>query len=435
MVTKITVIGGGLAGAEAAWQLVRRGISVRLIEQRPVRSTPAHKTDKLAELVCSNSLRADDPNKNAIGLLHEEMRQAGSLILQAADKTRVPAGGALAVDRTLFSDFITQALLTHPLITFEQKEAPFPTDNTPTLIATGPLSSEKITMALKELTGEDLFHFFDALAPIVSTESVDLNHAWYQSRYDKGDGKDYLNCPLTKEEYTTFYEALTTAQTVAFKEWENEKQAYFEGCLPIEVMAARGFRTLLFGPMKPTGLSNPFEDGRRPFAVVQLRKENSAGTMMNLVGFQTKLTYPEQKRVFRLIPALHDAEFMRLGAIHRNTFVCGPKVLDDKLRLKKRPSVTLAGQLTGCEGYVESAAIGFLAGVFMANPDAPLPPAETAFGALLNHVTHSPNPHFQPMNVHFGLFPELEEKITDRKVALATRAKAALGPWLKQIGI
>lgn len=437
MKKKITIIGGGLSGCEAAWQLLKRGFNVHLIEQRPLFSTGAHKTGNLAELVCSNSFRSDDPLRNAIGLLHEEMRACDSLIMKAADFCKVPAGGALAVDRENFSNYITQHLLDHSDFTLEYAQASFPKNNEEeTIIATGPLSSDNITQELSKYTGEKLLHFFDALAPIVYTDSIDMTKAWYQSRYDKGDGTDYLNCPLTKEEYTLFYNTLIKAETVAFKEYENKKMAYFEGCLPIEVMASRGFKTLLFGPMKPTGLSNPFEDFRRPFAVLQLRKENITGTLMNLVGFQTKLTYPEQQRVFRLIPALKNAEFARLGAIHRNTFVCGPDVLTPKLSLKNKKNIKLAGQITGCEGYLESTAIGFLSAIFTALPDIPLPPKETALGALLGHVTESKSPNFQPMNVNFGLFPELEDNASqNRKEALVKRARLCLSEWLEHIKI
>ena len=435
MKKNVTIIGGGLSGCEAAWQLLKRGFNVQLLEQRPLFSTGVHKTGNLAELVCSNSFRSDDPLRNAIGLLHEEMRLCDSLIMKSADLYKVPAGGALAVDREKFSHYITQTLFSHPNFTFKCEQASFPKTNETTIIATGPLSSENITFELSKYTGEKLLHFFDALAPIVYTESINMTKAWYQSRYDKGDGTDYLNCPLTKDEYTLFYNTLTEAQTVSFKEYENKKMAYFEGCLPIEVMASRGFKTLLFGPMKPTGLINPFENFRRPFAVLQLRKENTQGTLMNLVGFQTKLTYPEQKRVFKLIPALQHAEFARLGAIHRNTFVCGPNVLTSKLSLKNKNNIKLAGQITGCEGYLESTAIGFLSAIFIAHPDIPLPPKETALGALLGHVTESKSPNFQPMNVNFGLFPELEEEYPNKKEALVNRARQHLIKWREYIKI
>lgn len=441
MTQTVTVIGAGLAGSEAAWQLLKRGIYVRLIEMRPTRTTPAHKTDAFAELVCSNSLRSDDDTLNAVGLMHAEMRACDSLIMRAADAARVPAGGALAVNRDEFSSFITNMLLNHPNLTLERREAPLPAaDAGPVILATGPLTDHALAQELHTLTGAENLHFFDAIAPIVYTDSVDMTKAWYQSRYDKGDGTDYLNCPLTKEEYNRFVDALLAGETVAFHEFEKDTP-YFEGCLPVEVMAERGRQTLLFGPMKPVGLSNPFEDGRRPFAVVQLRKENRAGTLMNMVGFQTKLTYGAQTAVWRLIPALEHAVFARLGGIHRNTFVCGPTVLDERLALKKRPNIRLAGQLTGCEGYIESAAVGLLAGLFTANPNLPLPPVETALGAMLTHITQAGEADvFQPMNINFGLFPPVQtvqdgKKIKghDRKKLYTDRAKAALKTWLNHI--
>lgn len=442
MSTTITVIGAGLAGSEATWQLLKRGFHVKLIEMRPKKQTPAHKTDQFAELVCSNSLRSDDDTINAVGLMHAEMRACDSLIMQAADATKVPAGGALAVNREEFSAFVTKKLREHPNLSFEQKEiTTLPdTQDGPVILATGPLTGDKLADQLKALTGEDNLHFFDAVAPIVYTETIDMNHAWYQSRYDKGDGTDYLNCPLTKEEYNQFLEALISGEKVAFHDFEKDTP-YFEGCLPVEVMAERGPQTLLFGPMKPVGLSNPFEGGRRPFAVVQLRKENRAGTLMNMVGFQTKLTYGAQTTVWRLIPALKNATFARLGGIHRNTFVCGPKVLDSRLCIKTRPNIRLAGQITGCEGYIESAAVGLMAGLFTAIPTLLLPPAETALGAMLRHITQEAvTDTFQPMNINFGLFPPIETfqngkkvKGHDRKKLYTDRAKTALTTWLNQI--
>lgn len=439
MTQKVTIIGAGLAGSEAAWQLLKRGISVHMIEMRPLKSTPAHKTALFGELVCSNSLRSDDSEITAVGLMHEEMRRCDSLIMRCADETKVPAGAALAVNRDEFAQKITNALKNHPLFSYEEKEAGLPSaTEEEIIIATGPLTSDKMAANLQAITQTDSLHFFDAIAPIVYTESVDMSKAWYQSRYDKGDGTDYLNCSLTKEEYNIFIDALLSGEKVAFKDWET-KTPYFEGCLPIEVMAERGRQTLLFGPMKPVGLSNPHEDNRRPFAVVQLRKENKQGTLMNLVGFQTKLTYGAQKEVFKLIPALAHAQFARLGGIHRNTFVCGPTVLNEKLSLKAHPNIRLAGQITGCEGYIESAAIGLLAGLFTANPDLPLPPAETALGAMLVHITKEAEESiFQPMNINFGLFPELETPCTekkkikghDRKHLYTERAKKSLDLWL-----
>ncbi|MGN1063230.1 MAG: methylenetetrahydrofolate--tRNA-(uracil(54)-C(5))-methyltransferase (FADH(2)-oxidizing) TrmFO [Alphaproteobacteria bacterium] len=441
MKQKITIIGAGLAGSEAAYQLLKRGFYVHMIEMRPSKSTPAHTSALFGELVCSNSLRSDDAQTNAVGLLHAQMRRCDSLIMACADKTAVPAGGALAVNRTDFAQMITDTLMAHPRFSLEIKEADLPLNSDdPVILATGPLTSDKLADTLKQLTGEDSMHFFDAIAPIVHTDTVDMSKAWYQSRYDKGDGTDYLNCPLSKEEYNTFLDALLNGEKVAFKEWEKETP-YFEGCLPIEVMAERGRQTLLFGPMKPVGLSNPHEGGRRPFAVVQLRKENKSGTLMNLVGFQTKLTYGAQKQIFRMIPALAQAEFARLGGIHRNTFVCGPKVLDERLRLRAAPHIRLAGQITGCEGYIESAAVGLMAGLFSALPDVPLPPADTALGAMLRHITVEANDEtFAPMNINFGLFPPVEDmkegkkiKGSDRKKLYTMRAENSLNEWIKNI--
>ena len=439
---KATIIGAGLAGSEAAYQLLKRGFQVHMIEMRPVKSTPAHTTGLFGELVCSNSLRSDDAETNAVGLMHREMRRCDSLIMKCADATTVPAGGALAVNRTDFATRITETLHSFPGFSLDICEAAFPTNPTePTIIATGPLTSDKMAEQLQAVTQTESLHFFDAIAPIVYTDTVDMSKAWYQSRYDKGDGTDYLNCALSKQEYHDFIDALLDGEKVQFHDWEKET-AYFEGCLPVEVMAERGRQTLLFGPMKPVGLSNPHEDGRRPFAVVQLRKENKQGTLMNLVGFQTKLTYGAQKQVFRMIPALAQAEFARLGGIHRNTFVCGPKVLDAKLELKGHPLIRLAGQLTGCEGYIESASIGLLAGLFTALPDLPIPPAETALGAMLRHITVEAEAEiFQPMNINFGLFPEVyafdergkKIKGSDRKKLYTHRAEQALTDWLHHI--
>ena len=439
---KATIIGAGLAGSEAAYQLLKRGFQVRMIEMRPVKSTPAHTTGLFGELVCSNSLRSDDAETNAVGLMHREMRRCDSLIMKCADATTVPAGGALAVNRTDFATRITETLHSFPGFSLDICEAAFPTNPTePTIIATGPLTSDKMAEQLQAVTQTESLHFFDAIAPIVYTNTVDMSKAWYQSRYDKGDGTDYLNCALSKQEYNDFIDALLDGEKVQFHDWEKET-AYFEGCLPVEVMAERGRQTLLFGPMKPVGLSNPHEDGRRPFAVVQLRKENKQGTLMNLVGFQTKLTYGAQKQVLRMIPALAQSEFARLGGIHRNTFVCGPKVLDAKLELKGHPLIRLAGQLTGCEGYIESASIGLLAGLFTALPDLPIPPAETALGAMLRHITVEAEAEiFQPMNINFGLFPEVyafdergkKIKGSDRKKLYTHRAEQALTDWLHHI--
>ncbi len=442
MTKQVIIIGAGLAGSEAAYQLLKRGIAVKMVEMRPEKSTPAHTTGLFGELVCSNSLRSDDAETNAVGLLHQEMRQCDSLIMRCADDNSVPAGGALAVNRTAFAEQITKTLKSFPNFSLEVREADFP-ENTdiPVIIATGPLTSDKMAEQLQKITKTDSLHFFDAIAPIVYTDTVDMNYAWYQSRYDKGEGTDYLNCSLSKQEYNDFIDALLTGEKVQFHDWE-QNTPYFEGCLPIEVMAERGRQTLLFGPMKPVGLSNPHEDGRRPFAVVQLRKENKQGTLMNLVGFQTKLTYGAQKEIFKMIPALHQAEFARFGGIHRNTFVCGPKVLTETLQLKGYPLIRLAGQLTGCEGYIESASIGLLAGLFTACPELPVPPAETALGAMLRHITvEAETDTFQPMNINFGLFPEVQvfdergKKIKGivRKKLYTVRAKQVLETWIKNI--
>ena len=443
----ITVVGGGLAGSEAAWQIAKAGIPVVLKEMRPVKQTPAHRTDGLAELVCSNSLRSDDAIHNAVGLLHEEMRRCDSLIMRAADLNKVPAGGALAVDRDAFSKTIGEALANHPLVTIkreEMTELPAP-DSGKYVIATGPLTSASLAEQIQSVAGGDILHFFDAIAPIVTADSVDMTKAWKQSRYDKGDGDDYINCPLDEEEYNAFIDNLLSGEKVAFKDWE-KNTPYFEGCLPIEVMAERGRETLAFGPMKPVGLLNP-HTGKRPYAVVQLRKENKQGTLLNLVGFQTKLVYGEQKRIFKTIPGLENAEFVRLGGIHRNTFIHSPTVLDRTLRLKARPNLRFAGQVTGCEGYVESAAVGLMAGLFAAwetqGKEIVPPPIETALGAMLNHITVSAESDlFQPMNINFGLMPpppvpEGKRKIKglDRKRAQSERATAALTQWLEQAGL
>ena len=443
----ITVVGGGLAGSEAAWQIAKAGIPVVLKEMRPIKQTPAHRTDGLAELVCSNSLRSDDAIHNAVGLLHEEMRRCDSLIMRAADLNKVPAGGALAVDRDAFSKTIGEALSSHPLVTIkreEMTELPAP-DSGKYVIATGPLTSESLAEQIQAVAGGDILHFFDAIAPIVTADSVDMTKAWKQSRYDKGDGDDYINCPLDEEQYNAFIDNLLSGEKVAFKDWE-KNTPYFEGCLPIEVMAERGRETLAFGPMKPVGLMNP-HTGKRPYAVVQLRKENKQGTLLNLVGFQTKLVYGEQKRIFKTIPGLENAEFVRLGGIHRNTFIHSPTVLDGTLRLKARPNLRFAGQVTGCEGYVESAAVGLMAGLFAAwetqGKEIVPPPVETALGAMLNHITVSAESDlFQPMNINFGLMPpppvpEGKRKIKglDRKRAQSERATAALTQWLEQAGL
>jgi len=437
----IHIIGGGLAGCEAAWQAAHAGASVSLFEMRPKRMTEAHQGEGLAELVCSNSFRSDDWENNAVGLLHEEMRRANSLILRAADQHKLPAGGALAVDRDGFSAAVEAAISSHPNITVEREEiAGLPAEEwRNVIVATGPLTSPALTEALAEVTGEDSLAFFDAIAPIVERESIDTEIAWFQSRYDKkgpgGGDADYINCPLDQEQYSAFTAALKSGETTSFKEWE-KSTPYFEGCLPIEVMAARGDETLRFGPMKPVGLTDP-QTGSRPYAVVQLRQDNALGTLWNIVGFQTKLKYGEQTRIFRMIPGLQNAKFARLGGIHRNTFLNSPRLLDGALRLKARPALRFAGQITGVEGYIESAAIGLLAGRFASaegrGENMRPPPPTTALGALLNHITGGADEKtFQPMNVNFGLFPPLQEKAKgrDRKRLMAHRAIADLESWL-----
>jgi len=454
----IHVVGGGLAGSEAAWQIAQAGVPVILHEMRPVRGTDAHKTDGLAELVCSNSFRSDDAETNAVGLLHQEMRALGSLIMAKGDINQVPAGGALAVDRDGFSEAVTATLKAHPLVTIERGEIAGlpPEDWSSVIVATGPLTSPALAEAILSLTGETSLAFFDAIAPIVYRESIDMDIAWFQSRYDKigpgGTGKDYINCPMTKEQYEAFVDALIAGDKTEFKEWENTP--YFDGCLPIEVMAERGRETLRHGPMKPVGLTDPRNPDRKPYAIVQLRQDNALGTLFNMVGFQTKLKYGAQTGIFRMIPGLEKAEFARLGGIHRNTYLNSPKLLDPVLRLKAMPRLRFAGQITGCEGYVESAAVGLMAGRFAAaerlgRPLSPLP-ATTALGALVNHITgghietidEGPR-SFQPMNVNFGLFPPVEFAAKDesgkrlrgpaksvaRKKALTDRARADLAAW------
>ncbi len=446
----VHVVGGGLAGSEAAWQLARAGVPATVHEMRPVRKTDAHRTDRLAELVCSNSFRSDDAEYNAVGLLHEEMRRAGSLIMRAADAHRVPAGSALAVDRDGFSAAVSAELAAEPLIEIVREEVAGlpPEDWDSAIVATGPLTSPKLAEAIRALTGSESLAFFDAIAPIVHKDSIDFSKAWFQSRYDKagpgGDGADYVNCPLTSREYHAFVDALLAGEKVAFHEWETSTP-YFDGCLPIEVMAERGPETLAFGPMKPVGLSDPRNPGRRPYAVVQLRQDNALGTLYNMVGFQTKLTYGEQKRIFSTIPGLENAEFARLGGVHRNTFINAPKLLDGTLRLKVRPGLRFAGQITGCEGYVESAAVGLLAGRFAAaerHGRVPsLPPATTAFGAILRHITGGAMAAtFQPMNVNFGLFPPVGGsdgkgrplRGRERKKAISARALGDFDRWIER---
>jgi len=441
MKTKVVhIIGGGLAGSEAAWQVAQGGVQVALHEMRPVRGTDAHRTDKCAELVCSNSFRSDDAECNAVGLLHEEMRRANSLILRCGDAAKVPAGSALAVDREAFSEAVTKELQAHPNIAIERGEiaALPPAEWESVIIATGPLTSPTLADAIRKLTGEDHLAFFDAIAPIVFRESIDMSKAWFQSRYDKGEGKDYINCPMDKEQYAAFIRALLAGEKTEFREWE-KNTPYFEGCLPIEVMAERGTETLRWGPMKPVGLTNPHDPRVKSHAIVQLRQDNALGTLFNIVGFQTKLKYGEQARIFKTIPGLENAEFARLGGIHRNTFINSPKLLDATLKLRALPRLRFAGQITGCEGFVESAAVGLLAGRFAAaeilGRNLPPPPVTTAMGALLNHITTGAEAEtFQPMNVNFGLFPPLAaEKLRgrDRKKAYTARARADFAGWLK----
>ena len=411
----VTVIGGGLAGSEASWQLACRGVPVRLYEMRPRKLTPAHKTGKLAELVCSNSLRSREIT-SAVGLLKEEMRRLFSLIMEAALKSEVPAGKALAVDREIFATYITEKIASHPLITVINEEVKRIPAEGIVIVATGPLTSEEFAQDLKRLTGEEFFHFYDAIAPIVYAESIDWEKVFKADRYASSGEGAYVNCPLTKEEYERFVEALLQAEKVPFKDFEKPK--YFEGCLPIEVMAERGRDTLRFGPMKPVGLKDP-RTGKEPYAVVQLRPENKEGTLYNLVGFQTKLKYREQERVFRMIPGLEKAEFARYGSIHRNSFVCAPKVLQKTLQLQKEPRVFLAGQISGVEGYVESSAMGLLAGInasrLFRKMKLVVPPPTTAHGALIRHLTEADSRHFQPMNINWGLFPPLEGRSQKRK--------------------
>jgi len=439
MTDRVHIIGGGLAGSEAAWQLAQAGVPVRLSEMRGGGDmTPAHQTDGLAELVCSNSFRSDDAENNAVGLLHAEMRALGSLIMAKGDEHRVPAGSALAVDREGFSAAVTRALEEHPLIEIVRERVDGLPDH-PAIIATGPLTAAPLAESIAAATGRDSLAFFDAIAPIVYKDSIDMDVAWMASRWDKnaeGSDGDYINCPMTKEQYIAFREGLLAGDKTEFREWEKDTP-YFEGCMPIEVMAERGEDTLRYGPMKPVGLDNP-RTGRWPYAVVQLRQDNALGTLWNMVGFQTKLKYAEQIRLFRTIPGLENAEFARLGGLHRNTFLNSPQLLDGTLRLRSAPHIRFAGQITGCEGYVESAAIGLLAGRFAAAERAgreltPPPPA-TALGALLGHITGGADAaSYQPMNVNFGLFPPVEGKVKkgERKKRYTDRAKADLETWIR----
>ncbi|MGF7152779.1 methylenetetrahydrofolate--tRNA-(uracil(54)-C(5))-methyltransferase (FADH(2)-oxidizing) TrmFO [Novosphingobium gossypii] len=442
MTHQIHIIGGGLAGSEAAWQLGRRGFRVRLSEMRGTgERSPAHQGDGLAELVCSNSFRSDDHEKNAVGLLHHEMRQCDSLIMGAAAKAEVPAGSALAVDRDVFSAEVEARLATLPNVEIMRERIDALPSDGPVIVATGPLTAEALAGSIGAATGANSLAFFDAIAPIVYRETIDMDVCWMASRWDKGETKDYINCPMTREQYLAFHAGLVSGEKTAFKEWE-ANTPYFDGCMPIEVMAERGVDTLRFGPMKPVGLDNPHwatpehPNGRWPYAVVQLRQDNKLGTIWNMVGFQTKLKHAEQVRLFRTIPGLENAEFARLGGLHRNTFLNSPVLLDRTLRLKTAPNVRFAGQITGCEGYVESAAVGLMAGLMAASELAgrewQAPPRTTALGALLSHITGDAEAEtYQPMNVNFGLFPPLHDvRKKQRKEAYTERAKAAIMPWL-----
>lgn len=445
MTKTLHIIGSGLAGSEAAWQAAERGVQVVIHEMRPVRPTEAHHTGDSAELVCSNSFRSDDHQRNAVGLLHEEMRRCGSLIMRCADAHKVPAGGALAVDREGYARAVTEALEAHPNITFQREEVTALPAEGMTIVATGPLTSAALSADILAHTGTEYLAFFDAIAPIVHRDSIDMSKAWFQSRYDKGDGKDYINCPMDKSQYEAFIAALIAGEKTDFKEWETNTP-YFEGCLPIEVMAARGPETLRYGPMKPVGLTNPHiqptaenPKANKAYAIVQLRQDNKLGTLWNMVGFQTKLKYGAQAEVFRTIPGLEHAEFARLGGIHRNTFINSPRLLDGQLRLKSAPHLRFAGQITGVEGYVESAACGLMAGRFAADELMGLPmnppPRTTALGSLLAHVTGEANAEtFQPMNVNFGLFLPLDRTVKkdDRPNGYTSRALSDLSVWMEK---
>lgn len=424
---KVIIVGAGMAGSEAAWQVAQRGIKVDLYEMRPEKSTPAHKTEKFAELICSNSLRGAGL-ENAVGLLKEEMRQLNSIIMESADINRVPAGGALAVDREGFSQYITDKVKNHPNVTVINKEIETipQEDDAITIIASGPLTSEVLAKSIGELTGQDYFYFYDAAAPLISKESIDMSKAYRASRYGKGTA-DYINCPMDKEEYEKFWQELTTAELAPIKEFEKAK--FFEGCMPVEEMARRGIDTLLYGPLKPVGLEDP-KTGKRPYAVVQLRQDNAADSLYNIVGFQTHLKWPEQKRVFGLIPGLENAEFVRYGVMHRNTFINSPELLRPTLQYKDRDDLLFAGQMTGVEGYIESAASGLVAGVnaaYLAKGENPVIfPEQTAHGSMCKYITSAVAKHFQPMNANFGLMPPLEERIRDKKLKKQKIAERAL---------
>ncbi len=445
MMEIVHIIGAGLAGTEAAWQLTKRGIKVKLFEMKPQKFSPAHKNPNFAELVCSNSFRADDAAHNAVGLMHEEMRLFDSLIMQCADSSRVPAGGALAVDRNGFAELVTQKLLQTEMIEVEKGEVTqLPSPNSPlTIIATGPLTSDKLINAILQKIDNDSLSFYDAIAPVVYKESIDFSKAWYQSRYDKGDKYDYINCPLNEEQYYHFIDELTAAEKMPFHDFE--KPNYFDGCLPIEVMAERGRDTLLFGPMKPVGLTNPHST-EKPYAIVQLRQDNKEDTLRNIVGFQTKLKHGEQERIFRMIPGLENAQFARLGGIHKNTFINSPHLLNTFLQLKSQTNIMFAGQISGCEGYVESANVGMMAGYFAAcllkGKQPLIPPETTATGAMLKHLQDTTG-EYQPMNINFGLLPDIKGEITsngkfrkikgaERKEAYSLRALQDFKQWMSR---
>lgn len=436
MTQHVNIIGGGLAGSEAAWQLASRGIPVTLYEMRPKVETAVHKTGHLAELVCSNSFRGGDITKNAVGVLHEELRRLDSLVMACGEKARVPAGGAFAVDREMFAEEVTRNLQNHPLVTIKHEEITELPENAPTILATGPLTTSGLAENLRLITGGEHLAFFDAVAPIVAADSIDMNTAWKQSRYDKGDGSDYINCPMTKEQYETFVNEIVNAEQSIGHNPEDADVPYFEGCLPIEVMAERGPETLRYGPLKPKGLTNAHNPDEKPYAVVQLRQDNKLGTLYNMVGFQTRMKWGEQKRLLKTIPGLENAEFVRFGVIHKNTFINSPTLLDDKMRLKARPNVRVAGQISGVEGYVESCAMGALAGLLFAHElnseSVSTPPQETMMGALLSHITGGADAKtFQPMNINFGLLPPLGFKHSkkQRKELYGVRALEMFDEW------
>lgn len=434
---QVHIIGGGLAGSEAAWQLANRGVTVRIYEMRPVVKTAVHKTENLAELVCSNSFRGGDPTKNAVAILHEELRSLGSIVMRAGEAARLPAGGAFAVDREIFAEQVTAALEAHPNIEIVREEiSELPKDGL-VIVATGPLTSSKLAEHIQTLTGSNRLSFYDAVAPIISFDSIDMDKAWFQSRYDKGLGKDYINCPLSKEQYYALIDGLNKAEQAIGHNPEDANVPYFEACLPIEVMAERGVETLRWGPFKPRGLTNAHQPDIKPYAVVQLRRDNKLGTLYNMVGFQTRMKWGAQKEIIQSIPGLEKADIVRFGVIHKNTFINSPELLDERLRLKAQPHIRFAGQVSGVEGYVESTAMGMLAGLFVADEvlgtTTPTPPDTTMLGGLVRHITGGAEAKsFQPMNINFGLLPPLEEKTKklDRKAVYCERARTAFSQWL-----